>query len=220
MATAARTKAARKSPTATTKARTAASASSRIERDPVLGFDDAAAWNAWLAENHATSTGLWLKLRKKAKGASALTYAEAVDEALVYGWIDGQKRAFDDAAWLQRFSPRGARSIWSKINRDKADALIASGRMMPAGLAQVERARGDGRLDAAYDGAKNMSVPEDLEAALAKNARAKAFFATLDSANRYAVLFRIHNVKRAETRARKIETFVAMLAKHEKIHGG
>ncbi len=191
----------------------------RIESDPILGFDDAKAWHAWLAEHHASSTGLWLKLQKKVKGVAALTYAEALDEALVYGWIDGQKRALDDTAWLQRFTPRGARSIWSTINRAKAEALVASGRIKPAGLAELERAKGDGRLDAAYEGPKKMAVPEDLTAALAKNAKAKAFFATLKSANRYAVLWRIHTAKKAETRARRIETFVAMLAKHETFHG-
>ncbi len=184
----------------------------------IIAFDDARAFHAWLDAHHGTSPGIWLKLQKKRPGIAALTYAEAIDEALIFGWIDGQKRPFDDAHWLQRFTRRGPKSIWSKINRAKADALVAAGRMKPAGLEELTRAKADGRLDAAYEGSRTMGVPDDLEAALAKNKRAREFFATLKSANRYAVLFRIHTAKKAETRARWVEKIVAMLAKHETFH--
>ncbi|PTL75485.1 YdeI family protein [Vitiosangium sp. GDMCC 1.1324] len=185
---------------------------------PIIAFTSADTWEAWLSKNHASERGLWLKLSKKVAGAPALTYAEALDVALCWGWIDSQKKGFDDTAWLQRFSPRGPRSIWSQINREKVAALIAAKRMQPAGLVHVERAKQDGRWDNAYASQSKASVPEDLEAALAANPRAKAFFSTLDSANRYAVLFRIHNVKKAETRARNIVRLVEMLARHEKLH--
>jgi uncharacterized protein YdeI (YjbR/CyaY-like superfamily) len=185
---------------------------------PTVAFADPRAFSTWLAANHATSRGVWLRLAKKASGVPSVTYAEAIDVALAWGWIDGQKRLGDGASWLQRFSPRGARSMWSKINRDKATALIAAGTMQPPGLAEVERARRDGRWDAAYDAPSRAAVPEDLAAALAANPRAAAFFATLDAANRYAVLFRVQTAKKPETRAKRIEEFVAMLARHETIH--
>lgn len=185
---------------------------------PILSFDDAAAWAAWLEEQHASSKGVWLKLAKKGSGIPSVNYAEALDVALCYGWIDGQKRSHDASAWLQKFTPRGKRSIWSKVNREKTLALIESGRMRPAGLAEVERARQDGRWEAAYDSQGAAAVPEDLAAALEKSPKAKAFFATLDSANRYAILFRVQTAKKAETRARRIEQFVQMLERGEKIH--
>ncbi len=189
-----------------------------VDERPVVSFEDQDTWNKWLAAHHAKSPGVWLKLAKKRPGVAALDYAGALTAALAWGWIDGQKSSLDDTAWLQGFSPRGRRSIWSKINREKALALIAAGKMQPAGLAEVERAKADGRWDAAYDSQSKSVVPEDLAAALAANPRAEAFFATLNSVNRYAVLFRIHNVKKAETRARKIATFVTMLANHEKLY--
>lgn len=148
-----------------------------------------------------------------------MTYAEALDVALCNGWIDSQKKGYDDASWLQKFTPRGAKSIWSKVNREKALALIESGRMKPAGLAAVESAQRDGRWDAAYDSSSTATVPDDLQAALDGNSRAKAFFATLNSANRYAVLFRVQTARKAETRARRIEQLVGMLERHETIHG-
>jgi uncharacterized protein YdeI (YjbR/CyaY-like superfamily) len=185
---------------------------------PTLAFADPRAFSTWLAANHATSRGVWLRLAKKASGTPSVTYAEAIGVALAWGWIDGQKRPGDETSWLQKFSPRGARSTWSKINRDKATALIAAGAMQPPGLAEVERAQRDGRWDAAYDPPSRAAVPEDLAAALAANPRAAAFFATLDAANRYSVLFRIQTPKKPETRAKRIEHFVAMLARHEKIH--
>ncbi|QMU68077.1 YdeI family protein [Streptacidiphilus sp. P02-A3a] len=178
----------------------------------IIAFESAEDFERWLAEHHDSSTGIWLKLRKKAPGLVALDYPQALDSALCFGWIDGQKRKLDDAFWLQRFTPRRARSRWSKINCDKVAALTEQGRMRPQGLAEVERARADGRWEAAYDSPGNARVPEDLALALAANPAAAEFFATLGGQNRYAVLYRIHEAKRPETRARRIETFVAMLA--------
>jgi uncharacterized protein YdeI (YjbR/CyaY-like superfamily) len=185
---------------------------------PVLLAEDAPAWAAWLEKHHATSPGVWLRIAKKGSGLVSISYAEALEAALMYGWIDDQKGSFDDASWVQKFTPRGERSIWSKVNREKAEALIASGRMRSAGLAAVEQARQNGRWDAAYDRQGAATVPEDLQAALDENPRAKEFFATLNSVNRYAILFRIQTVKKAETRARKIQQFVKMLEEGKKIH--
>jgi uncharacterized protein YdeI (YjbR/CyaY-like superfamily) len=184
----------------------------------MVSFTDAEEWSAWLASRHGSSVGVWLKIAKKASNTTSITYAEAVEVALAWGWIDGQKGTFDDAWWLQKFTPRGVRSMWSKINREKAIALIAAGKMMPSGLAEVERAKKDGRWDRAYESQSRASLPDDLEKALARNPRAKKFFATLDSRNRYAVLFRVQHAKKAETRARRIAQFVEMLAKGEKLH--
>ena len=186
--------------------------------DPeVVSFADAAAWSTWLTSHHGSSRGVWLKIAKKGSRAASVTYAEALEVALTWGWIDGQKGKLDDAAWLQRFTPRGPKSIWSKINRDKAVALIEAGTMKPAGLAEVERAKKDGRWEGAYDSQSKATVPRDLAEALAANRHAAQFFATLESYNRYAILFRIHTAKKPETRAARIEKFVAMLAKHEKV---
>ena len=157
-------------------------------------------------------------ITKQGRGAPALSYAEALDIALAWGWIDGQKRAHDDRAWLQRFTPRRARSAWSKINRDKAEALIRAGKMQPPGLREVERARQDGRWAAAYDSARTSQVPDDLARALARNKAAAAFFETLDSANRYAILYRVQTAKKPETRAARVARFVAMLANHQTLH--
>jgi uncharacterized protein YdeI (YjbR/CyaY-like superfamily) len=184
----------------------------------VVSFADAEEWSAWLASRHHSSRGVWLKIAKKASNTTSITYAAALEVALAWGWIDGQKGKFDEAWWLQRFTPRASRSMWSKINREKTIALIAAGKMMPSGLAEVERAKKDGRWDRAYESQSRASLPEDLEKALAKNPRAKKFFATLDSRNRYAVLFRVQHAKKAETRARRIAQFVEMLAKGEKLH--
>ena len=185
---------------------------------PILAFESATAWEAWLAEQHATAPGVWLKLAKRGSGQASVTYAEALDVALAYGWIDGQKGRSDAAWWLQRFTPRRPSSRWSRVNRDKALALIEAGRMQPAGMREVERARADGRWDAAYASQRTMTVPDDLRAALDANPAASAFFATLDGANRYAVLYRVQDAKRPETRARRIEKYVAMLAAGEKLH--
>jgi uncharacterized protein YdeI (YjbR/CyaY-like superfamily) len=185
---------------------------------PVLGFADAAAWESWLAQQHASSPGVWLKIAKKGSGAAGVSYPEALEAALCYGWINGQKGALDDDYWLQRFTPRKPGSRWSRINTEKAAELIAAGRMRPAGMREVELAREDGRWDAAYAGQRSMAVPGDLERALAGNETARAFFATLSSVNRYAILYRIADAKRAETRARRIAKYVAMLAAHETIY--
>lgn len=185
---------------------------------PVVPFADQAAWNKWLDKHHATSPGIWIHFAKKGSGIPSVSYHEALDVALCYGWIDSQKKGYDEKTFIQKFTPRGPRSIWSTINRGKVLALIDSGRMMAAGLAQVERAKSDGRWDAAYASQATIEVPADLQAALDASKRAARFFATLTSQNRYAILFRIHNAKRAETRARRIADFVAMLERHETIH--
>ena len=175
-------------------------------------------WEAWLERNGSASSGVWLRLAKKGAEDPTVSYAEALESALCFGWIDGQKRAESEHYWLQRFTPRTARSIWSKINRAKAEVLIASGHMRSAGLLEIDRAKRDGRWDAAYSSASTAVVPDDLQAALDANKKAKAFFATLNSQNRYAVLFRIQNSKTHETRAKKIAQFVEMLSKGEKLH--
>ena len=185
---------------------------------PIMPFESPRAWDTWLEANHASSRGVWMKLAKKGTGVASVTYAEALEVALAWGWIDGQKGSFDDAWWLQKFTPRGAKSIWSKVNREKALALIEAGKMRPTGLAAVESAQRDGRWDAAYDSPSKATVPEDLAAALAANPRAAAFFATLDATNRYAILHRTHTAKKAETRVRRIARFVEMLARNEKLH--
>lgn len=189
-----------------------------IDDESIQLFDDQQAWAAWLKKNHGKSPGLWLRLAKKSSGHNSVSYAEAIESALCYGWIDGQKRSDDAAYWLQRFTPRSTRSIWSKINRAKALALIEAGQMKAAGLKEIERAKADGRWDAAYDSAGTAAVPADFQLALDANAQAKAFFATLDGSNRYAVLFRIQTAKKAETRAKRIQQFTEMLAEHKKLH--
>ena len=185
---------------------------------PILSFASQGDWETWLAEQHSTSQGIWLKIAKKDADVRTVSYPEALEVALCFGWIDGQKRGLDETHWLQRFTPRTARSKWSRINTDKAQALIDAGRMRPAGMREVELARADGRWEAAYEGQRGSAVPPDLAEALAANAAAQAFFATLNSANRYAVLYRIHDAKRPETRARRIATYVAMLADGKTFH--
>jgi uncharacterized protein YdeI (YjbR/CyaY-like superfamily) len=185
---------------------------------PIKPFRDAEAWRRWLAKNHASATGVWIKFAKKSSGIASIDYAQALEHALCWGWIDGQAKGIDEAWYQQRFTPRGRRSIWSKINRDKALALIEAGKMQPAGLAEVERAQQDGRWDRAYDSPRNATVPDDLAAALAKKPKAKKVFETLDSQNRYAILHRIQIVKKPETRAKRIAEFVVMLAEGRKLH--
>ena len=184
----------------------------------VLEFVDCAAWRTWLQRKHASSPGIWIKFAKKGSGRSSITRPEAVDGALCWGWIDGQGKSHDATYWLNKFTPRRSRSIWSKINRDKALALIASGEMAAPGLAEVERAKGDGRWDAAYDSPRSSAIPDDFAKALAAKPRAAEFFETLNAANRYAILWRLQTAKRPETRAKRIEQFVAMLIRGEKIH--
>jgi len=185
---------------------------------PVVSFEDTNAWDAWLTAHATDSPGLWLKIAKKGSAGRSISYSDALDVALCHGWIDGQKGRLDDEYWLQRFTPRKPGSKWSKINTERAAALIESGRMRPAGLREVERAQADGRWEQAYESQSRVTVPEDLARALAANERASAFFATLDSANRYAILYRIGTAKKPETRAKRIDTFVAMLSEHKKIH--
>jgi uncharacterized protein YdeI (YjbR/CyaY-like superfamily) len=185
---------------------------------PVVSFESTDAWDAWLTAHAADSPGLWLKIAKKGSGGRSISYSDALDVALCHGWIDGQKGRLDDEYWLQRFTPRKPGSKWSKINTERAAALIESGRMRPSGLREVERAQGDGRWEQAYESQSRVTVPEDLARALAANQRARAFFATLDSRNRYAILYRIGTAKRPETRAKRIDAFVAMLSEHKKIY--
>jgi uncharacterized protein YdeI (YjbR/CyaY-like superfamily) len=185
---------------------------------PELSFADAAEWERWLEREHARAGGVWMRIAKAKAGTKTVQYPEAVEVALCWGWIDGQKKGIDEHWWLQKFTPRAKRSIWSKVNRDKVQSLIDAGRMRPPGLAEIERAKADGRWDAAYASQSQAEVPEDLQAALDAAPQAKAFFATLDSTNRYAILFRTHQAKRPETRAKRIAQFVEMLARGEKIH--
>ena len=184
---------------------------------PVLPFADADAWEAWVTAN-ADAKGVWLKIAKKDSGHATVTYAEALDVALCHGWIDGQKRSFDAAWFLQRFTPRRPKGLWSKINIGHVERLTAAGRMHEAGLAQVAAAKADGRWDEAYEPPSTIAVPPDLAAALEANPSARNAFEGLDGANRFAVLYRVTQVKKAETRARKIEDFVAMLARGEVLH--
>lgn len=186
---------------------------------PTRGFASADAWRTWLAKNHATSDGLWLKFARKGSGVRSVSRDEAVTIALCYGWIDGQAKRIDDTFFAQRFVPRRRDSIWSRINREKALDLIASGEMQPAGMAAIEEAKANGRWDAAYDPPRTATVPPDLEEALAASPKTEAFFATLNSRNRYAILFRLQTVKSPATRAKRIEKFVAMLERGETLHG-
>jgi uncharacterized protein YdeI (YjbR/CyaY-like superfamily) len=181
------------------------------DTEDVVPFPTVADWQAWLDEHHDARTGVWLKLAKKASGIESVTYAQAVEVALCYGWIDGQKKSFDDTWWTQRFTPRRKGSKWSKINTGKVTELIDAGLMRPSGLREVEAAKADGRWDAAYAGPRTATVPDDLAAALAAKPRAKAAFEAANGANRYAILHRVQDAKKPETRARRIEKLVAML---------
>ncbi len=186
---------------------------------PILPFASPDAWEVWLEAEHERAAGVWLKIAKKDSGITSVTYAQALEVALCFGWVDSQKAGHDDRYFLQRFTPRKPRSSrWSRINRDKATALIEQGRMRPAGLREVDAAKADGRWQRAYEGQRTATVPEDLRAALDANPAAAEFFATLRGANRYAVLYRVQDAKRPETRAKRIETFVAMLARGETLH--
>jgi len=185
---------------------------------PVEEFASTKAWERWLRTHHAKEPGLWLKIAKKGSGVVTVDITEAIEVALCYGWIDGLRHAHDDTYFRQRFTPRKPRSKWSQINRDRAEALIAAGRMRPAGQAQVDAAKADGRWAAAYAGSRTIEVPDDLTKALRRNAKARRAFETLDSTNRFAILFRIHDAKRPETRARRIEQFVTMLEEGRTIH--
>jgi uncharacterized protein YdeI (YjbR/CyaY-like superfamily) len=185
---------------------------------PVIAFSSQQAFDAWLAEQPADCRGLWLKVAKKSSGIASISRAEAVDAALCHGWIDGQLDSFDGNYWLIRFTPRQSTSKWSEINRARALELTGLGRMRPAGSKEIERARKDGRWDAAYAAQSTAQVPGDLGRALAKSKKAKAFFEILDSRNRYSILHRVHSAKKPETRAARIEKFVAMLVEGKTIH--
>jgi uncharacterized protein YdeI (YjbR/CyaY-like superfamily) len=198
--------------------KTSAKKPTQIKAGEARLFRNQSAWSAWLEKNHRGSTGIWLRLAKKNSGLRSVTYAEALEVALCYGWIDGQKKPESEQAWLQRFCPRSAKSIWSKINREKALALIQNQRMMSAGHEAIAQAKSNGRWESAYDSPNRAAVPDDFERGLKANPKAKNFFETLDRANRYAVLFRIQTAKKPETRARNIQKFIVMLERGEKIH--
>jgi uncharacterized protein YdeI (YjbR/CyaY-like superfamily) len=185
---------------------------------PTRLFKDQHEWAAWLEKNHRKHPGMWLRIAKKDSLLESVSYPEALETALCYGWIDGQRRPENAETWLLRFLPRSSKSIWSKINREKATALVVAGRMKPAGLEAIEQAKASGRWERAYDSPSRARVPEDFEAALASSPKASSFFAEIDGANRYAILFRIQNAKKPETRARKIREFIAMLERRERIH--
>ena len=189
-----------------------------LPEQPLLLFESASDWEAWLKENHENSAGVRLQIAKKGSGHTSVSYAEALDVALCYGWIDGQKLPMDDKFFIQKFTPRRAKSVWSKVNTQKVEQLIKQGRMQPAGMKQIEAAKADGRWNAAYASQKNMEIPEDFQAELDKNPEAKAFFDTLNKTNRFAMYFRITTAKKPETRRARIEKFIEMLTKQEKIY--
>ncbi|MEY2399776.1 MAG: hypothetical protein QOJ00_2950 [Actinomycetota bacterium] len=186
--------------------------------DPIVYAESSAKFEAWMKANHASSDGIWLAIAKKAGAKRSVSYVEAVEVALCWGWIDGQKQKLDDDHSLQRFTPRRPRSKWSKVNVDRVAQLLAAGRMRASGLAEVEKAKADGRWDAAYASPSNMTVPDDLAVALKTNKQAAAFFATISAANRYAILYRIQDAKKPETRAARVEKFVTMLAEGKTLH--
>jgi uncharacterized protein YdeI (YjbR/CyaY-like superfamily) len=183
---------------------------------PTLPFETQAKFRSWLTKNHSKEPGLWIKYAKKGSGIKTIAYQEAVEEALCFGWIDGKVKTVDENYYVQRFTPRRSKSKWSKINRDKAEKLIASRKMKPSGLAEVERAKADGRWEAAYDPSSTMPVPDDFTDAVSKSAKAKRFWESLNSTNRYAILYQIHDAKKPETRARRIAKFVDMLKDEQK----
>jgi uncharacterized protein YdeI (YjbR/CyaY-like superfamily) len=184
----------------------------------VLGFRSHSEFRKWLAANHRKSSGIWLRIFKKDSGQPTVTYAEALDEALCFGWIDGQKQRHDDLSWRQRFTPRRTKSGWSKINTQHAERLIQAGRMKAAGHAAIDAARKDGRWSTAYDSPSKATVPEDFLAVLRKNKKAKVFFDSLSKANLYAIAYRLQTAKKPETRQRRMETILAMLARGEAFH--
>jgi uncharacterized protein YdeI (YjbR/CyaY-like superfamily) len=192
--------------------------STRMESDPTHDFVSQKAWEEWLDENHRSSTGIWMRIARKGSGIPSITYAEAVESALCYGWIDGHKRPHSDTAWLQRFTPRRPRSMWSEINRNKALALVKARRMKAAGLEEIEKAKKDGRWEAAYGSQRTLTTDPAFQKALNKSPRAKKFFKTISAANRYAILWRVQTAKKAETRERRIREYVAMLEKGETLH--
>ena len=185
---------------------------------PIIAFADAVAFRRWLKAHHGMHGGIWIQLAKKASGIPSITYAEALDEALCYGWIDGQKKSHDAQHWLQKFTKRGARSVWSQINIGHIERLTSEGRMQSAGQAAVDAAKADGRWEQAYQSSSNHELPEDFLIAVSKQPKAKVFFDTLNKANRYAIYFRLTTAKKPETRARRFEQLLEMLKRGEKLH--
>ncbi len=190
---------------------------SQVDGEEILDFDSRKAWRHWLQGNHEASKGVWMRIAKAKSGLVSVTYPEAIEVALCYGWIDGLKRPESERAWLQRWTPRKPKSLWSKINRDKALRLIESGEMMPPGLREIERAKADGRWDSAYDTMTSITVPPDLAKALSASS-AGEFFAGLDRINRYAILWRLQTAAKPETRAKRLAKFIDMLEKGQRIH--
>ena len=184
----------------------------------ILTFKTSNAFEKWLAKNHNKATVIWLRFFKKDSGKTSITYKEAVDEALCYGWIDGQANKYDDESWIQKFTPRTARSIWSKKNTENIERLIALGKMKPPGLEQVDKAKADGRWAKAYDSPKEMQIPDDFMKELSKNKKAKAFYETLNKTNKYAIGWRLQTAKKQETKEKRIKTIIEMLSKGEKFH--
>ena len=185
---------------------------------PIMLFEGSEQWEEWLRDNHASAAGVWLQIAKKGAGVISVTHEQALDVALCYGWIDGQRQAQDETFFLQKFTPRRPKSVWSKVNTEKVAALIQQGRMQSAGFKEIEAARQDGRWDAAYDSQSRATVPADFQEALDKNPIAKAFFGTLNKINQYAILYRLQTAKRPETRRKRIEQFIAMLNENKKIY--
>jgi len=185
---------------------------------PIISFTSAKKWGGWLAKNHTKSVGVWLRIFKKDSAKTTVTYTEALNEALCYGWIDGQKDAYDEQSWLQKFTPRRSRSIWSKRNREHIARLLKAKRMKPAGLKEVEAAKRDGRWDRAYDSPSAATIPADFLKALSRNKKAKAFFDTLNKANRYSIIWRLQTAKKPETREKRMRIILAMMAQGKKFH--
>ncbi len=190
----------------------------KADNFPIISFETQQDWERWLTEHHTIIDGIWLKIAKKDAGILSVNYAEALESALCYGWIDGQKASFDDTYWLQKFTPRRTKSIWSKVNCNKAMALIAEGKMQPAGIRQVELAKADGRWESAYESQSKIAIPDDFQKELDNNPKAKEFITTLNSVNRYAILFRIQTAKKPETRSARINKFIEMLSNNQKIY--
>ena len=190
----------------------------QLDERPVLAFESARVWREWLKANHDEALGVWVKIAKKASGIATVTYQEALEDALCFGWIDGQKRSYDDTYFIQKFTPRTKRSVWSKRNQEIVARLIGDGRMRAAGQRQIDLAKADGRWEQAYDSPKNMQVPEDFLRELAKDKKAEAFFRTLNKTNTFAIAWRLATAKKPETRQRRVQVLIEMLAREEKPH--
>ena len=185
---------------------------------PIIFFESQSAFEGWLNTNATTAPGVWLQLAKKNSGIASISYDEAVESALCYGWIDSQGKSFDDKTWIQKYTPRGKKSIWSKVNKEKAEVLLTNGRMTPAGLQAIELAKQNGNWDKAYEPQSTASLPEDFAAMLENNAKAKVFYDSLNSRNKYAILFRLQHASKLETRLKRMQQFLEMLEKGEKIY--